>query len=85
MTPKSKLIASAATTLVLASMASFTVHAQATRPVAGGTIKVGSEAALRTSRSGHSPSWDPKRIGLMDMPTYEIDEQPVECAGHQSR
>jgi hypothetical protein len=52
MTPKSKLIASAATALVLASMASFTVHAQATGPIASGTIKVGSEAALRTSSSG---------------------------------
>jgi hypothetical protein len=52
MTPKSKLIASAATALVLASMASFTVHAQATRPVAGGAIKVGGAAALRTSSSG---------------------------------
>jgi hypothetical protein len=52
MTPKSKLILSCATAFVLLSTVSFAVHAQATRPVAAGLIRIADKAAPPAANGG---------------------------------
>jgi hypothetical protein len=52
MTRKSKLILSGAAALVLLSTVSFAVHAQATRPVAAGPIRITDKAAPPAANGG---------------------------------